>query len=75
MFDARLFLEGLYAPADVKPSAPDIGLDDLPGDLRVEFEERAAIMEYDGHVPREHAEALALAEAVRYWKGDRNRIG
>ena len=37
-----------------------IGPDDLPGDWRVEWEERAAIIEYDGGLPREHAEALAL---------------
>ncbi len=42
-----------------------IGPDDLPGDWRVEFEERAAIMEYDGNLPRERAEAEALAETVR----------
>ena len=65
MFDARSFLEGLYAPAGEKPSPPDIGPDDLPGDLRIAFEERAAIMEYDGGLPRERAEALALAEVLR----------
>ena len=32
--------------------------DDLPGDWRVEWEERAAIMEYDGGLPRERAEAI-----------------
>ena len=50
--------------------APDIGPDDLPGDWRVEWEERAAIMEYDGNMPRERAEALALADVV-----DRMRRG
>jgi len=75
MFDARSFLEGLYAPAGERPSYPDIGPGDLPGDLRVAFEERAAIMEYDGGLPRERAEALALDEVVRYWKGGRNRTG
>jgi len=63
-FDARSFLEGLYAPASGPPSDLDIGPDDLPGDLRIEFEERAAIMEYDGGLPRERAEAKALAEIV-----------
>ena len=42
----------------------DIGIDDLPGDWRVWFEERAAIMEYHGGLPREHAEAEALKETV-----------
>ena len=41
-----------------------IDIDDLPGDWRVWFEERAAIMEYHGGLPREHAEAEALKETV-----------
>lgn len=41
-----------------------LGPDDLPGDWRVWFEERAAIREYDGGLPREHAEAEALAETI-----------
>jgi hypothetical protein len=39
--------------------------DDLPGDWRVQWEERAAILEYDGGLPRERAEATALAEIIR----------
>lgn len=73
MFNARSFLEGLYAPVDEQPSGRDIGPDYLPGDLRVAFEERAAIMEYGGGLPRERAEALALAEVVKHWKGSGNR--
>ncbi len=38
------------------------GLDD---DLREEFEERSAIIEYDGKLPRAHAEALALLNVLR----------
>jgi hypothetical protein len=49
---------------NVKP-APIIGPDDLPGDWRVDWEERAAIMEHDGKLPRERAEALALTEIVK----------
>ena len=45
-------------------AAPEIGVDDLPGDWRVEFEERAAIKEYDGRLPRERAEAEALADIL-----------
>ena len=76
MFDARSFLEGLYAAASERPSAPDVGPDGLPSDLRIEFEERAAIMEYDGGLPREGAEALALAEVVRHRQYDeRKAIG
>jgi len=43
----------------------DIGVEDLPGDWRVWFEERAAIKEYHGGLPRELAEAQALAETVQ----------
>jgi hypothetical protein len=68
MFDARSFLEGLYQPAPPDPWKADLGPDDLPGDWRVEFEERAAIMEFDGGLPRERAEALALAETVNRWR-------
>ncbi len=65
MYDAVAFLATLYAPADLPdPVAPSIGPDDLPGDWRVEWEERAAIMEYEGNMPRERAEALALADIV-----------
>jgi hypothetical protein len=38
---------------------------DLPADWHFLWDERAAIMEYDGELPRERAEALALAEVVR----------
>ena len=70
-------LSSIFDPAQVdafnaarfgRPSDPqqaqDIGPDDLPGDWRMEFEERAAIMEYEGNMPRERAEALALADVV-----------
>jgi hypothetical protein len=52
-----------------------LGPDDLPGDWRVWFEERAAIMEYDGGLPRELAEAEALAETVREMQKDATRRG
>ncbi len=42
----------------------EITVADLPADWRIEFEERAAILEYDGGLPREHAEAVALGEIV-----------
>jgi hypothetical protein len=65
-FDATAFLESLFGEA--QPPAPDpgpgFGPDDLPGDWRVEWEERAAVLEYDGGQPRERAEALALREIV-----------
>ena len=67
VYDAEEFLEGLFRPAD-PPATPEIGPDDLPPDWRNAWEERAAIMEYDGGLPKEHAEAAALAvtlEAMR----------
>ncbi len=68
-FDAREFLAGLYAGA-VATAVPDLlspavaGPDDLPAEWRCEFEERAAVREYDGGQAREHAEAEALAEIL-----------
>ena len=40
------------------------GPDGLPGDWRVEWEERAAIKEFHGGMHRERAEAQALAEIL-----------
>ena len=37
----------------------------LGADAREAFEERTAIIEYDGQVPRAHAECLALLEVLR----------
>ena len=39
--------------------------DRLGEDDREAFEERAAIIEYDGQLPRAHAECLALLEVLR----------
>ena len=50
-------------------TADPIDVDDLPGDWRVWFEERAAIKEYHGGLPRERAEAEALAEVLRQMDG------
>lgn len=41
---------------------------DLPADWRLLFEERAGIMEYDGNMPRERAEHLALQETIQAMK-------
>ncbi len=40
------------------------GPDDLPTEWRCEFEERAAVREYDGGQAREHAEAEAFTEIL-----------
>ena len=64
-FNAVTFLEDLYEPtAWLDP-------DDLPGDWRCVFEERAAIMEYHGELPRELAEAKALTETVRLMEAEK----
>ena len=44
--------------------APTIAPEDLPPDWRIEWEERAAIREYDGGQAREHAEAEAFSEIL-----------
>lgn len=40
-------------------------VEDLATDWRIEWDERAAVMEYDAGLCRERAEALALTEIVR----------
>ena len=57
-FNAVAFLEDLYEPT------PWLDPDDLPGDWRVEWEERASVREYDGGQAREHAEAEAFSEIL-----------
>jgi hypothetical protein len=71
-YDAVAFLEGLFQPrtefnAENAPSVPypRITPDNLPADWHFRWDERAAIMEYDGKLPREHAEALALTEVLQ----------
>ena len=69
-YDAMAFLEGLFrqpSGADVDVGAvlegrivPDLTPADLPPDWYKRWDERAAIMEYDGGLAREHAEAQAL---------------
>lgn len=44
------------------------GPDTLPMDWRIDFEERAAILEYDGGLAREEAEAQALREILKRMK-------
>jgi len=54
---------------------PDqISVEDLPGDWRVWFEERAAVKEYDGNLPRERAEAEALTEVCRAIKKSKKML-
>ncbi len=65
-YNAVTFLQDLFE------AAPSLDPDDLPGDWRCVFEERAAIMEYHGKLPRELAEAKALAETVRMMEAEKN---
>jgi hypothetical protein len=69
-YNAVAFLEGLFqqpAEADADGLALPV-LDFIPSDLppewHVDWDERAAILEYDGGHPRERAEALALKEII-----------
>lgn len=72
-YDALAFLENLFlepapgAPESLPPADPDHAImpGDLPPDWYERWEERAAIMEYDGKMPKEHAEAAALADTLR----------
>lgn len=59
-FDAVEFLEGLFDPDPPPRRAWPDSPAELPADWYVEWDERAAIMEYDGGLTREHAEAEAF---------------
>jgi hypothetical protein len=52
-YDAAEFLDSLFQPADPTPA-------DLPAEWRVRWEERAGIVQFDGGLPRELAEHMAL---------------
>lgn len=52
-------------PTSPLPCINGAGPEDLPMDWRIAWEERAAIMEYDGCLPRERAEVDALADVLR----------
>ena len=58
--DLMPILEAAALVAPPRFLAPD----DLPGDWRVDWEERAAIREYEGGQTREHAEAEAFNEVL-----------
>lgn len=48
---------------------PALSIHDLPGDWHAFWEERAAIMEFDGGLPRELAEHRALLEVLERMHG------
>ena len=68
-YDALRHLRGLFCPCgedERTHAAPaETQIENLPADWRVCFDERAAIMEHDGHLPRERAEMLAFADTIR----------
>jgi hypothetical protein len=63
-FDAVAFLEGLFKPA------PGPAFEDLSVEWREVYEERAAIREYDGGLPRELAEHYALLDTLALMRGE-----
>lgn len=58
-YDAVQFLESLFQPS------PAADPPELSAEWHVEWDERAAIMEYDGGLAREVAEHYALLEVQR----------
>lgn len=66
-FDARQFLAELYGGTATEPDVPSCGITgpgNLPVEWRMEWEEQAAVREYDGGQAREHAEAEAFTEIL-----------
>lgn len=61
---SRLLADKLMRPVDGRPASPD----DLGDDWRDWYEERAAIKEYDGNLPRYLAEAMAWQETMQAMK-------
>ena len=51
-------------PRPMDPLVAEI-VDQLDEDLHEEFEERAGIVEFDGNIPRPHAECLALLDVLQ----------
>ena len=68
------------APSVVSDMSPlpryrGVGPDDLPLDLRVAWEERSAIKEYCGRIPRAEAEAQALEEVLQTFEATKRKSG
>jgi hypothetical protein len=68
-YNAAAFLENLFRPQVMPHLTPSSGAATIPVGLPAEWQlawdERAAIMEYDGGLPRVEAEAWALAEIIK----------
>ncbi len=61
MISALVRLRALRAGKSLDPPTL-IDIDELPMDWRIEYEERAAILEYDGGFSRNEADSQALHE-------------
>ena len=61
--------DGGRTPAEPAPPRREETPEDLPPDWHFEWDERAAIMEYEGGLPRERAEALALQDILARMRG------
>jgi hypothetical protein len=62
----------MASPRSPKPvDLRGLPLKDWPPDLREDFEERAAIVEFMGNETRETAEVKARAMVIRSWKRER----
>jgi hypothetical protein len=66
-YDAVAFLESLFRPAVSIPT-------DLPAHWRASWEERAAIMEYEGGLPRDLAERSAILEITEQLTAGGDRV-
>jgi hypothetical protein len=76
-YNAVAFLDSLFqSPETIRDEIadrpdpalpPSLGMTpaDLPPEWHLAWDEGAAIMEFDGKLPRERAEALALADVLR----------
>lgn len=62
---ALVLVQQRASPDDTQPDWIIEILDRLSPDQREEYEERAAIMQYDGGLFRSHAENLALLDIIR----------
>jgi len=71
-FSVVKFLDGLVC-GQIPGSAVVASPHELPPDWRVEFEERAAILEYDGGLPRWQADEQALQEITEQIRLDKTR--
>ena len=72
-YDAATFLNELYCmevkpPLRLQPAKMSADPIDLPPEWHLEWDERAAIMEYHGGLTREHAEADAMKDIQRRMK-------